>query len=331
MLPRSAKPLVLLALVAASPCSSHEAIVILTPDASTTTTKIGTTTNPDTLAPADRAPADTSTSTNADTSTSTNADTSTSTNADTSTSTNADANPNPPDASKAPGLPFRDDFTDGFAANWRTSASSDGPVTEYSEDGNGFVRLDASGVSYSRLRANLDGSLFPDVDITAAMRFRVEGAANSTQLVRLDVRQGKATENIFYAVGATVSNDATKGVSLTRVGIYKKVDKRPETGSAYTICSLAETRLASPVPMGQWRTIKLTVTGTRAVHLVASFEDDVVAVATATADDDCASDLEATDNAIVPNGGCLADQTGLGIQVEAGLKASVDWVLVTAP
>jgi hypothetical protein len=325
MLPRSAAaPLVFLALVLASSwqCSSHEAIVILTPagaDADANTTKTATSTNPDTRP-------DTVGGTNADTSTSTRADTSTSTKADTSTS-------DLPDTGTVPaGLPFRDDFTDGFTANWRTSASNDGPVTAYTENGNGFVRLDASAnADFSRLRANLDGSLFSDVDIAAAMRFRVEGAANSTQLVRLDVRQAKNTENIFFAVGATVSNDPTKGISITRVGIYKKVDKRPETGTAYTICSLADTRLASPVPIGEWRTIKLTVTGTSTVHLVASFEDDVVAVATATADDDCAADLLATDGAIVPNGGCLADQTGLGIQVEEGITASVDWVHVTKP
>jgi hypothetical protein len=33
----------------------------------------------------------------------------------------------------------------------------------------------------------------------------------------------------------------------------------------------------------------------------------------------------------VPNGGCLADQAGLGIQIEYEIIASVDDVWVTAP
>jgi hypothetical protein len=47
--------------------------------------------------------------------------------------------------------------------------------------------------------------------------------------------------------------------------------------------------------------------------------------------DDCTSNLIATNGVMVKNGGCLEGQTGLGIQVEKGIKISVDDVLVTAP
>jgi hypothetical protein len=334
MLPRSGiAPLVLLALVVASPwnCSSHEAIVLLLPadagpeaDATTTMTETGTTIGPD--APTST-PTDTSTSPPTDTrppaDATTRSDTTTRPPADATDSPASDAI-TPSDATTSAGLPFLDEFSDGWATNWEFSASTDGPISDAVDDSNAIVTFDATDFSFSRLRANRDGSLFSDTDITASMRFRVDQAPISTQLVRLDVRQAKNTENIFYAVGAKVDKNGT----ITKVGIYKKVDKHVEAGTKeYTICSLADIDLTTPVPMGQWHTLKLTVSGTSTVSLTAFFDDKQMI----TVGDNCVRDLEATDSAKVPNGGCLADQTGLGIQVEAGIKASVDWVLVTAP
>jgi hypothetical protein len=217
-------------------------------------------------------------------------------------------------------LLFQDDFGAGYELHWRLSGSedTDGPVSNGTDGTNRIVTLDASANDYSRLRCNLTGDLFANPDVTASMRFRVELAPTSTRTVRLDVRQAADTENIFYAVGATIATDG----SITKVGIFKKVD---DGSGGYTICSLAQTSLATPVTMGQWRTIKLAISGTTSVHLVAFYEDAQVA----TSDDDCTSPLTSTAGEIVPNGGCLADQTGLGIQVEKGTKASVDDVLVT--
>ena len=47
----------------------------------------------------------------------------------------------------------------------------------------------------------------------------------------------------------------------------------------------------------------------------------------------CSSNLQPTDAKALPvaNGGCLADQTGLGIQIDKGFVASFDNVLVTSP
>lgn len=351
-------PLMLLALVVTSPwnCSSHEAIVLLLPaDAGPVADATSSLDRP-TSAPTDTttsAPTDTTTSppsdatTTKDVTTSPPSDTITRAPTDATESPPADATTRPPtdatvtpptdvterppadatttkDATTSPGLPFLDEFADGWASHWSLSSSEDGPISDVSDGSLAMVTLDATDYSYSRLRCNRDGSLFSDSDVTASMRFRVDQAPISTQLVRLDVRQARNTENIFYAVGAKVDKDG----STTKVGIYKKVDKQVEAGEKeYTICSLAETKLTTPVPMAQWHTLKLIVSGTNAVSLTAFFDDEEMA----TVVDDCDSKLEATDGAIVPNGGCLADQTGLGIQVEAGIKAAVDWVLVTAP
>jgi hypothetical protein len=327
MLPRSAIALpLLLALMVTSPwnCSSHEAIVLLQPaDAGP---EAGATTSPD--APTS-APTDMTTSPPTDTRQPSDGPTSpppdTRPPSDVTTSPPTDATTSPPvDTTTSGGLPFLDDFSGGWAANWEFSASADGPVSDSFDGSNAIVTFDATDYNYSRLRANRDGRRFADTDITASMRFRVDQAPTSTRLVRLDVRQAKNTENIFYAVGTKVDKDG----SITKVGIYKKVDKNVEAGEReYTICSLAERTLTTPVPMGQWRTIKLTVSGTSIVSLTAFFEGQEMARYV----DGCVSDLEATDGAKVPNGGCLADQTGIGIQVEAGIKASVDDVLVTAP
>jgi hypothetical protein len=117
---------------------------------------------------------------------------------------------------------------------------------------------------------------------------------------------------------------ATDG-SITNVVILKKV---PDGAGNYTMCQLAAGPVfATPIAMNQWRRVKLTVSGTSSVRLVAFFDELQVATFT----DDCNSTLTATNGATVANGGCLADQTGLGIQVEKGLKASVDDVLVTTP
>ena len=158
------------------------------------------------------------------------------------------------------------------------------------------------------------------IDVFRPFLVRIEQAPTSDRTVRLDVRQAASTENIFYAVGATITNDGT----MTKVGIFKKVD---DGNGGYTICSLAQGKFATPVAMGGWHTLKLTISGTSSVHLTAFFEDAQMA----TFDDDCVSDLTSTAGNTVGNGGCLADQTGLGIQIEKGIKASVDDILVTTP
>jgi hypothetical protein len=213
---------------------------------------------------------------------------------------------------------FRDNFGGGYELNWLLSDSDDGPVSNGLDGSNKIATLDATADEFSRLRCNLEGDRFKNTDIIASMKLRIDKAPASTRTVRLDVRQAKDTENIFYAVGATIADDG----SITKVGIYKKVD---DGLGNYTICALAQEKFATPVAMGQWRTIKLAVSGTTSVHLVAFFEDAPIA----SYDDDCVSDLTATDDTKVANGGCLADQWGLGVQVEKGTKASVDDVLVT--
>jgi len=216
---------------------------------------------------------------------------------------------------------FSDGFDGGYEVNWLFTGGSDGPVADTRDGNNAIVTLDSSQSDYSRLRCNLLGDKFTADDLTASMRVRIDAAPSSTRTVRLDVRQSPSTLNVFYAVGAVVATDG----SLTQVSIFKKV---PDGQGNYTICELASGPLfATPITMNQWRRIKLTISGTSKVQLTAFFEDLQVAKFT----DDCLSTLTATDGASVANGGCLADQTGLGIQVEKGLKASVDDVLVTAP
>jgi len=217
---------------------------------------------------------------------------------------------------------FYDGFDNGFASKWSTSESSDGPVTDTTDGTNKIATLDASQTEYARLRCNLDGSYFTNINVSASMKVRIDRAPATTRTVRLDVRQDSVTVNIFYAVSATVAaNDGT----MTKVSITKKV---PDGAGNYTECELAAgAPLVPAVAMGEWRTLKLTVVGDTSVKLTASFEGAPVATFT----DDCVSPLTATDDTIVPNGGCLVGKTGLGIQVEKGIKASIDDVLVTSP
>ena len=214
---------------------------------------------------------------------------------------------------------FSDYFGGGYEVNWQSPGPNDGTVSDTQDGSNRTVTLDATKNDFTRLRTNLDSLYFTNTDIDASMLVRIDKAtSSSSSKVRLDVRQ--SGDNIFYAVGATISSDG----SMTRISIFKKVGDG--TGN-YTICELAYGKFATPVAMNQWHTIRLTIAGTGTVHLAAYFEDAEMA----TFDDDCVRTLTATDGATVPNGGCLADQTGLGIQVEDGVVASVDDVVVTAP
>lgn len=232
-----------------------------------------------------------------------------------------DLRPDSPDAGGTARTLFDDGFDDGFASNWSISDPSDGPVTDDTDGTNRIATLDSSQTEYSRLRCNLDGSLFTDSDLSASMKLRIDRAPTSTRTVRLDVRQDAGTANIFYAVGATVN--ASGGI--TRISIFKKV---PDGMGDYTECELAPGPNYSPgLPMGDWRSIKLSVSGSTATKLSAFLDGSMVATFT----DDCTSPLTATNGQTVGNGGCLPGRTGLGIQIEKGLKASVDDVLVTAP
>jgi hypothetical protein len=226
-----------------------------------------------------------------------------------------------PEALPTTGVLFRDGFEGGYEVNWLLSEDSDGPVSNTHDGDNPVVTLDSSATDYSRIRCNLYGDKFIATSITASMRVRIDAAPASTRSVRLDVRQAAVTANVFYAVGAVVNTDG----AITKVSIFKKV---PDGAGDYTICDLADGPVfATPIAMSTWRTIKLTISGTTTVQLTAFFEDLQVATFT----DDCTSDLTATNGTPVANPGCLADQTGLGIQVEKGLVASVDDVLVTGP
>ncbi len=214
-----------------------------------------------------------------------------------------------------------DGFDGGYEVNWAPSNSSDGPITNTLDGTNKIATLDSTQTDYARVQYNSDGLEFTDANITASMKIRIEQAPSSARTVRLDVRQSAATANIFYAVGATIDVNG----AMTKVGVFKKVG---DGSGGYTICELvAGASFATPVAMNQWRTIKLTISGSKNALLVASFEG----VAMATFTDDCVSSLTATNGTMVPNGGCLADQTGIGIQVEKGIKASVDDVTITTP
>jgi hypothetical protein len=216
---------------------------------------------------------------------------------------------------------FFDNFSNGYLDKWKLSESSDGPITDTMDGTNKIATFDSSNADVSRLRCNLDGSYFTDADISASMKVRIDVAPTSTRVVRLDVRQAAASTNVFYAVGVTVNTDG----AMTKVSVFKKV---PDGTGNYTEVELAASPQFIPlVPMGNWRTIKLTISGTTSVKSAASFEGTPLASHT----DDCTTTLTAMDGSKVPNGGCLGGQTGLGIQVEKGIVASVDDVLVTAP
>lgn len=232
----------------------------------------------------------------------------------------ADVRPDLPDGGSGVRTLFYDGFDDGYAHNWSTSESSDGPITDATDGSNKLATFDSTQADYTRLRCNLDGSFFTDIDISASMKIRIDRAPASTRTVRLDVRQASSTANIFYAVGATVN---TAG-AIARVSIFKKVS---DGMGDYTECELAPGPAYSPaLPMGDWRTIKLTISGSTTTKMTAFLDGNAVATFT----DDCTSPITATNGQIVANGGCLVGLTGLGIQVEKGIKASVDDVLVTA-
>jgi hypothetical protein len=223
------------------------------------------------------------------------------------------------DAARA-GLPFRDGFDNGIAYNWLLSASGDGPVSDGLDGTNRIATLDATNNDFTRIRTNLDGSKFIETDVLASVRFRLEQAPTATRAVRLDVRQAPNTENIFYAVGASIDSDG----KITKVSIFKKVFDGVDN---YTICSLKDWKPDAPIDARAWRTLTLRVRGTKAVDLTAALDGN----ASFSALDDCTSDLTATNGETVPNGGCLTTQTGLGLQIERGIVASFDDVLVTAP
>lgn len=218
------------------------------------------------------------------------------------------------------GLPFRDGFDNGVAYNWQLSVSGDGPVSDGLDGSNRIATLDATNNDFTRIKTNLDGSKFIETDVFASVRFRVEQAPSSTRTVRLNVRQAPNTENIFYAVGASVDSDG----KITKVSIFKKVFDGVDN---YTICSLKDWKPDTPLDAGAWRTLSLRIRGTKTVDLTAALDGN----ASFGALDDCTSDLTATNGDTVPNGGCLPSQTGVGLQVERGIVASFDDVLVTAP
>jgi hypothetical protein len=228
------------------------------------------------------------------------------------------------DATAASKILFSDDFSLGYANAWQV-ASGDGPVTDATDAGNPIVVLDASANDFSRLRCNSGGDKFTAADLVASVRLRVDVAPPSSRTVRLDVRQSATSQNIFYAVGATVNK---KDGSITAIGLYKKVDDGTATKN-YTICDLATTPVASPIPMGNWVSLKVALSGSTSVHLSGTLEYLGATVAVGY-DDDCVSPLTSTADNRVPNGGCLEGQAGLGIQVEGGIKASADDVLVEA-
>jgi hypothetical protein len=256
------------------------------------------------------------------TATTTSTTTSTST-ADSGTTPGADASPFP--------LPFSDTFANGYA-NWVSevvNGNADPVPTAMSDATNSWVTLDSTAASFSRIHSIPQ---FPYPNLSASMRFRIETAPTSTRAVRLDVRQSSDTPNVFYAVGATVGTDG----SVTKVGLFKKVPDTSTTPGNYTICALPDPNAAriNSISINQWLAIKVTISGTGPVYLSAYYVDDVVGdVLMASYVDDCSSPLQPTaaGSATVLNAGCLANQTGLGIQVDKGIKASFDDVTVTSP
>jgi hypothetical protein len=221
-------------------------------------------------------------------------------------------------------LPFHDDFSSGFELNW---APPIGDALATSDIAHGTVSLDTTdpnGPDFSRLSVLVNNA----TNVSASMTFRIDSPPSSGRMVRLAVRQSPSTVNVFYAVGATIESGTG---AITKVGIFKKVPYLDSSGkTAYTICALTDPnnpnaeKLATPVAISQWRTIKLAISGVSPVSLTASYETKVMVTAT----DDCTSPLVPTGSSppSVPNGGCFADQTAIGIQVDKGMKASVDQV-----
>lgn len=218
---------------------------------------------------------------------------------------------------------FSDAFDQGYEANW-TWTSGDGPATDTKDGSNAIVSLDATSNDFSRLHCNSGGDKFTAQNVTASMRVRIEAQpSSSSRLARLDVRQPSGSENIFYAVGAVVSPDDG---SVTKVGLYKKVAVVPDSGN-YTLCQLARTSLSPAIAMGTWLSLAIKVQDAgNGVHLDSYVNGQPIV----SYDDDCQKQLEATNGQTVNNGGCLNGNTGLGIQIEGGIEASVDDVLVVA-
>jgi hypothetical protein len=255
----------------------------------------------------------------------------------TSTSTLTDSGTNPSsDSGLPPGTLFVDEFDNGYS-NWVdevvNGAADPVPTSMLDATGNGWITLDAtsSPSTFARIHSIPQ---FTNSDISASVKFRIVQAPASTRLVRLDVRQSSATPNVFYAVGATVNaNDG----SVTKISLFKKVLDTNATTVNYTICALPDPTpyTFNPVPLGQSLIIKITISGAGPVNLSAYYVDPVVGQAFPMGSyvDDCSSALQPTGSGTAPvlNGGCLAGQTGLGIQVEKGIVASFDNVLVTSP
>jgi hypothetical protein len=250
--------------------------------------------------------------------------------ADSGTNANSDTDTGAPSAI----LPFIDTFDGGYAANWVNevvNGNADPVPTNASNGSNHWITLDATSSNSGFARIHTIQQ-FPAADLSASVSFRIEQAPISTRTVRLDIRQSSDTPNVFYAVGATVGSDG----SVTKIGLFKKVPDNADPGN-YTICALTDPnalKLTKPLAMNQWITIKLTITGTVQASLSAYFVDAQLGdVPAATYVDDCTSPIWPTDGrpVPVPNWGCLANQTGLGIQIDRGIVASFDDVLVTTP
>jgi hypothetical protein len=319
-------------------CSSQTAIAIRTLDGaatSTATTDGASTANADApVAPdADAAlgPSADAPPTSTTTSTATATTTTTATATATATSTPDAGNTPDPDANTLPlVLPFSDTFDNGYD-NWVSEViggNADPLPIPMSDATNSWLTLDSTASAFSRIHTK---SQLPTTNLSASVRFRIETAPTSTRMVRLDVRQSSDSPNLFYAVGANVGKDG----AVTKIGLFKKVPD-PSTPGTNTICSLPDPNAANinSIPINQWVTIKITVSGTSPTHLSAYYVDTVVGSDNLMASytDDCTSPLQPTaaGSAMVPNATCLTNQTGLGIQVDRGIKASFDDVLVTS-
>jgi hypothetical protein len=263
----------------------------------------------------------------------------TSTATSTATLTDSGTSPNlgTDTATISAGLLFSDSFDNGYQANWVSevvTGLADSLPSNGTDGANQWVTLDAtaSSTDFARIHSKQQ---FPYPNLSASMELRIDQAPTSTRTVRLDVRQSSDTPNVFYAVGATVGTDG----SVTKISLFKKV---PDNAGNFTICALNDPNALpiSPIAISNWLTIKITISAITisgatqvklSAYLVPNPAEDVTPVATYV--DDCSSALQPTAAGAAPvlNGGCLATQTGLGIQVEKGIVASFDNVMVTSP
>jgi len=310
----------MLTLVGTCACSSQKVITIVsTVDGATTSTSTSTSVRDSAVPPIPDGPS-TSTSTSDGPSTSTAVTDGQSTATATADALATDTAP----PLKPVNLPFHDDFSSGFEPNWAAPAGDAPAISDIAHSTVSLDTTDPNTGDFSRLSVLVNDA----VNISASMTFRIDSPPSSGRMVRLTARQSPTTVNIFYAVGASI--DSGTG-AITKVGIFKKVPYTDSNGKvAYTICALTDPnkpdaeKLASPVAISQWRTIALKISGTSPVTLTAYYEKTVMVTVT----DDCTSPLVPTGSSppTVPNGGCLADQTAVGIQVDKGMKASVDQV-----